>query len=169
MIYLGMASRVQGQQLGPLWAVRAGAAGDISLKPGEKSNANVAWYRPDAGPHFASAVVHDGLLYVFPPHDGALRCFDAATGAEVYQKRLPGAKDFKASPWVADGKVFAVDETGATFVVKAGRTYQLLNKNDLDEMCWASPAPARGALFLRGVEHLYCIRAPDRAAGSPEE
>ncbi len=26
------------------------------------------------------------------------------------------------------------------------------------EMCWASPAPARGALFLRGVEHLYCIK-----------
>jgi outer membrane protein assembly factor BamB len=158
MIYVGMAAKVPGQELGPMWAVKAGASGDISLRPGEKSNAHVAWHRTDAGPHFASAVVHDGLLYVYPPHDGVLRCFDAATGEDVYQKRLPGAADFKSSPWVHDGKVFNVDDNGATFVVKAGKEFRLLGKNDLNELCWSSPAPARGALFLRTAEHLYCIK-----------
>src|SRR5262249_3004836 len=149
---------IPGQQLGPMWAVKAGASGDISLKAGENSSAHVAWFRNDAGPHFASAVAWDGLLYVFPPHDGVLRCFDAKTGAAVDQVKLPGARDFKASPWAHGGKIFNVDTNGVTFVVKAGREFELLGKNTLEEMCWSSPAPAHGALFLRGAEYLYCIR-----------
>jgi outer membrane protein assembly factor BamB len=159
MIYLGMASKVQGQSLGPMWAVKAGATGDISLKPGERSGAHIAWYRPDAGPHFASAVVTDGLLYVVTPHGGELRCYDANTGADVYQQRIPGAGDFKASPWAAGGKVFAVDENGTTFVIAAGPAFKCVAMNALDELTWSSPAPARGAIFIRSVEHLYCIRA----------
>jgi outer membrane protein assembly factor BamB len=158
MIYAGMATKVPGQQLGPMWAVRAGATGDVTPKSGETSNEHVAWFRSDAGPHFASAVAHGGLLYVFPPHDGVLRCFDARTGADVYQKRLTGARDFKASPWAEGGKIFGTDVNGVTFVVKAGREFRLLGKSALEETCWSSPAPARGALFLRGVEHLYCIK-----------
>jgi outer membrane protein assembly factor BamB len=158
IIYVGMASKVPEQQLGPMWAVKAGASGDISLKPGENSNAHIAWFRADAGPHFASAVVYEGLLYVFPAHEGVLRCFDAKTGMDVYQKKLSGAGDFMASPWAHGGKVLNVDGSGVTFVVKAGPEFQLLGKNDINEMCWSSPAPAHGALLLRGVEHLYCIK-----------
>ena len=157
MIYVGMASKIHGQPLGPMWAVKAGATGDISLKAAEQSNAHIAWFRPDAGPHFASAIVSEGLLYVFPPHDGFLRCFDAQTGADVFQQRLPGARDFKSSPWAHSGQIYNVDENGTTFVVKAGSQYQLLGTNELDELCWSSPAPAHGMLFLRGVETLYCI------------
>ena len=157
MIYVGMAPKTHGQALGPMWAVKAGATGDISLKSGESSNAHIAWFRPDAGPHFSSAVITDGLVYVFPPHDGVLRCFDAETGTDVYQRRISGARDFKSSPWVHEGRVFNVDENGVTFVIRAGRDFAVLGENVLDELCWSSPAPAHGAVFLRGVEHLYCI------------
>ena len=158
MIYLGMATKVAGQSLGPMWAVRPGASGDISLKAGAKSGEFVAWYRSDAGPHFASAAVLDGLLYVPAPHGGTLNCFDARTGADVYQKKLTGAGDFKASPWVHDGKLFLTDERGVTFVVKGGKEFELVRRNDIGDACWASPAPARGAVFLRGSDQLYCIR-----------
>ncbi len=158
MIYLGMATRVPGQALGPMWAVKPGASGDISLKPGEKSNAYVAWFRNDAGPHFASAAVYDGLLYVYPPHDGILRAFDAKTGNDVYQKKLPRARDFKASPWVHDGKIYNVDVNGVTFVVKAGPEFTLLGTNEIGDTCWSSPAVAHEALFIRGVEYLYCVK-----------
>ncbi|MBV9125340.1 MAG: PQQ-binding-like beta-propeller repeat protein [Planctomycetes bacterium] len=158
LIFVGMATTVPGQLLGPMWAVKAGASGNLSLRPGETSNSGIAWYRPDAGPHFASAVVYQDLLYVFAPHQGTLECFDAKTGADVYQKRLPGAGDFKSSPWAYDGKIFNVDENGVTFVVQAGPEYRLLGRNDLNELCWASPAPAHGVLFLRGVEYLYCLK-----------
>jgi outer membrane protein assembly factor BamB len=166
MIYLGMATRVPGQQLGPMWAVKAGARGDITPSAGENVGAFVAWFRTDAGPHFASAVVYDGLLYVFDPHDGVLRCLDAGTGTDVYQEKLPGAHDFKSSPWVQGGTVCGTDVSGTTFVVKAGPHFELLARNDLNEMCWSSPAPAGGALFLRGVEHLYCIRGQPEKGGS---
>ena len=159
-----MAPKVQGQQLGPLWAVKAGALGDISLKGDEKSNADIAWFRPDAGPHFASAVVYDDLLYVFTPHSGELRCFDGKTGADVYQERLPGAGDFKSSPWVQDGKVCNVDENGVTFVVKAGREFKLLGKNDIGELCWSSPAPPAGRCSCAaGAPVLRSSRSPKPA------
>jgi len=63
-----------------------------------------------------------------------------------------------ASPWVQDGKVYGVDAGGVTFVVKAGPAFELLGTNDINAMCWSSPAAAHGAVFLRSVEHLYCIR-----------
>jgi outer membrane protein assembly factor BamB len=30
-------------------------------------------------------------------------------------------------------------------------------ENAIGENCYASPAVARGEIFLRGVRHLYCI------------
>ncbi|MBI5759473.1 MAG: PQQ-binding-like beta-propeller repeat protein [Planctomycetales bacterium] len=158
LIFVGMAPRERNQSLGPMWAVKAGAFGDISLTAGETSNAHIAWSRTDAGPHFASAIVCNGLLFVFTPHGGQLRCFDAKTGSDVYQQRLPGAGDFKSSPWADDGRIFNLDENGTAFVVAAGREFKLLATNRLDELCWSSPAAGAGALFVRGVKHLYSIR-----------
>jgi outer membrane protein assembly factor BamB len=158
MIFVGMAPRERNQSLGPMWAVKAGASGDISLKSGATSNAHISWSRTDAGPHFASAIVCNDLLFLCTPHGGELRCFDAKTGADVFQQRLPGAGDFKASPWANDGQIFCLDENGKTFVVEAGRDFKLLGTNSLDELCWSSPAVAAGALLVRSVKHLYCIR-----------
>ncbi len=143
-----------------MWAVKAGATGDISLKPRETSNEHIAWFRPDAGPHFASGVVDQDRLFVFTPHGGELRCFDAKSGTDIYQQRLPRAGDFKSSPWVCGGKLFGLDESGSTFVIEAGPEFKLLGVNRLDELCWATPAVAHDSIFIRTVEHLYCLRAP---------
>jgi hypothetical protein len=43
-------------------------------------------------------------------------------------------------------------------VIQAGPNFKVLSKNPLNEMCWSSPAIAGGALFLRSVEYLYCIK-----------
>ena len=158
MIYLSCAPKSHAYQLGPMWAVKAGASGDISLQPGETTSAGVAWFRFGAGPHFSSAVQHEDRLYVFPPHDrGVLTCFDAKTGATIYEGELPGCQGFKASPCVVDGRVFCTDEGGTTFVVEAGPKFKLLGKNSVDEMSWASPAIASGAIYLRTTDHLLCI------------
>jgi hypothetical protein len=42
--------------------------------------------------------------------------------------------------------------------VQVGSAFKLLGKNTLDEMCWSSPAVASHALFLRSVDHLFCIK-----------
>jgi hypothetical protein len=42
-------------------------------------------------------------------------------------------------------------------VVKAGKEYELLSKNSLDERTLASYAAADGALFIRTEKNLYRI------------
>jgi outer membrane protein assembly factor BamB len=142
----------------PLYAVKAGAKGDVTLKPNEESNAGVAWSRKQAGPTMASPLVYDGYLYIVSQYGGFLTCFEAATGKPAYPKqRLSQAKGFTSSPWAYDGKIFCLDEEGQAFIIQAGSEFKLLGKNTIDEMFMASPAISGGALFLRGIDHLYCV------------
>jgi outer membrane protein assembly factor BamB len=142
----------------PLFAVKAGASGDITLRAGARSNSGVAWYLPMAGPSMASPLLYEGYLYILEQRGGILSCFDAKTGKQVYRERLPRARGFTSSPWAYEGKVFCLDDDAQTFVVQAGPEFKLLGKNTLEGMCWSSPAVAGGALFLRTADHLYCIK-----------
>ncbi len=142
----------------PLIAVKAGASGDITLKGDASSNDGVVWSLPQAGPAMASPLLYDGYLYVVDQRGSQLSCYDAKTGDRVYRERLSGASGFTSSPWAYEGKVFCLADDGRTFVVQAGKDFKLLGKNDLNEMAYSSPAVAGGALFLRTVDHLYCIR-----------
>lgn len=143
----------------PLFAVKPGATGDITLKAGAKSNDGVAWQLPQAGPSTASPLLYDGYLYVLEERGGLVSCYNAKTGEQAYKERLPGARGFTSSPWAYEGKIFCLDDAGTTHVIKAGPEFRVLAKNAIEEMCWSSPAVA-GGVFLRTVDHLYCIRAP---------
>jgi hypothetical protein len=70
-----------------------------------------------------------------------------------------GGTTFSASPWAADGKVYLLSEEGDTFVIEAGDEYNELAVNSLDELAFASPAVADGALFIRTTTKLYRIQA----------
>ena len=148
----------QGGQ-GGLLAVKAGASGDISLRPGETANASVAWSAPRGGGSDTSPLGYQGHVYVFGRNGGVLTCYDAATGREVYRERVPGAMSIWASPWANDGKVYILDDAGTTSVLQAGPSFKVLRKNTLDDTTWATPAAADGAIYLRGVEYLYCIKS----------
>jgi len=139
----------------PVYAIRPGATGDISLKKGQTSNEFIAWCQKRAAPYNPSALVYGGYYYVL--YDGGLlSCYDARTGKEVYgRQRLGGT--FTASPWAYEGKVFCLSEDGDTFVVQAGPRFKLLGKNSLGEMSLATPAPVRGSLVLRTESNLYRI------------
>lgn len=143
----------------PLLAVKAGATGDISLKDGETSNAYVAWSRTRSGPAMASPLYYKGYLYILELRGGMISCYEAKTGKEVYnRKRLPDARGFTASPWANNDKIFCLDDGGQTTVLKAGPEFEVLGQNKLDEMCWSTPAAADGKLYLRTVDHLFCIK-----------
>jgi outer membrane protein assembly factor BamB len=156
LLFAGTGGQLGGNR--PLFAVKAGASGDVTLKPGADSNEAVAWHLPKAGPLTSTPLLYEGRLYVLEQSLGVVNCYDARSGKQLYRERLPQARGFLASPWAYDGKVFCLDEDGRTFVLQAGPEFKLLGRNDVGETCWASPAPANGALFLRTVEHLYCIR-----------
>ena len=62
-----------------------------------------------------------------------------------------------ASPVTAEGRVYFQNESGVGFVVKAGKTYELLAQNDLGERSLASYCVMDGAIFIRTENHLWRI------------
>jgi outer membrane protein assembly factor BamB len=143
----------------PAFAIKPGASGDITLKPGETNNEFIAWYQPTAGPYNPSPLLYGDYLYVLFDF-GFLSCHDARTGQQVYAKQRirEGTTSFTASPWAANGEIFALSEDGDTYVFQAGPEYKLLRKNALDEMCMATPAIAGDRLLIRTLTKLYCVR-----------
>lgn len=155
---LFLASGYVNDTVRPVFAVRPGARGDISLKEGETSNQQVAWYQRQAGPYNPSPLVYGDYYYTLLDR-GILTCHDARTGREVYGKQRidPEAGAFTASLWAYNGKLFALSEDGDTFVMQAGEQFKVIGKNPLDEMCMATPAIARGSLIIRTATKLYRI------------
>ncbi len=168
---LYIASGYVGDQTRPVFAIKPGASGDISLKPGKTSNRFVAWSLPQGGPYNPSPLVYRDIYYTLLDR-GFLTAHDARTGAELYGKQRidPAVGAFTSSPWAYNGKVFLLSEDGDTFVVQAGPEYKLLWKNSLDEMCMATPAIAGRSLIVRTSRKLYRIANPsqDRKAKSPK-
>ena len=147
-----------GDQHRPVYAIKPGASGDISLKEGETSNQFIAWYQRQAGPYNPSPIVYGDLYYTLLDR-GFFTAHDAKTGKEVYGKQRidPAAGAFTSSPWAYNGKIFALSEDGDTFVIQAGSEYKLVGKNSLDEMCMATPAIVKGSLIIRTATKLYRI------------
>jgi len=148
----------------PLFAVRAGASGDITLSGDQTANAGVAWCQKLGGAYMPSPVLDGGQVYVLYDR-GFFASFDAMTGRPIYEKQRiePGAGGFSASPWAYGGKLFCLNEDGDTFVIQAGSEFKILGKNSLDELFMASPAISGDILILRGMNHLYGI---DNSSGS---
>ena len=154
---LFLATGSQGESNRPVFAVRPGGSGDISLAKGEESNTFVAWFHPRASAYTSSPLVYRGRMYVVNDN-GILTVFDAQTGKEIYKARAGGSGNtFSASPWAADGKIYLLSEDGHTFVIEAGDKYVELSKNSMDEMSLASPALAPNTIFLRTQTKLYRI------------
>ena len=144
---------------GTLFAVKAGATGDISLEEGKTSNMWVLWSVPKVAPAAATPLLLSGNLYLFDRQGGLVTCLDAKTGKQHYKERLPGAKAIWASPWSYEGKVFAIDEDGVTHVIEAGTSFKVAGKNPLGaDIYWSSPAIAGGSLFVRGVDTVYAVK-----------
>jgi hypothetical protein len=111
----------------PIYAIRAGATGDITLKDGKTSNEHVAWSYQRGGAYMPTPVVYGEYLYVCP-NNGALRVFNTKPS-----------------------------EDGEIYVVKAGPKYELLATNSMGELIMATPAISDGMIFVRTTRSLYCI------------
>jgi outer membrane protein assembly factor BamB len=156
LLYVSSGHLLDGMR--PVYAIRPGAAGDISLKKGETGNEAIAWCQRGAAAYHPSPVVVGDHLYVLYDK-GMLACYDARTGKEVYGKQRidPDSDKFTASPWAYNGKIFCLSEDGDTFVIRAGPRFEVLGKNPLGEMCLSSPAVTRDSLIVRTMTKLYRI------------
>src|SRR5262249_13302065 len=139
----------------PIFAVRPGASGDISLKEGETTNGFIAWSRLRGGPYMPTPILYGGYLYTCS-NSGVVACYEAATGREVYKERIGGGS-YTASPVAADGRLYFTSEQGEVRVVQAGPAFALLAVNKVDDYVMATPAISNGSLFVRGQHFLMAL------------
>jgi outer membrane protein assembly factor BamB len=154
LLYLGA-----GYHYGPLYAIRLGASGDITLKDGERSNRFIAWSQPRGSSiHPGYLIGGDRLFVLFDA--GLFGCFHAKTGEEVIQReRLnTGGGRFYASPWAYNGKLFLLNEDGNTWVVDDGPKFSIVRKNSLGDFAWATPAISKGSFFIRTYTKLFRLQ-----------
>jgi outer membrane protein assembly factor BamB len=124
---------------------------------GDVTASHIAWRSTKNVAYIPSPLMADGLAYVVRDNPGLLACFDVASGKVVWSVRLRG--EFSASPVLADGLLYLANETGEIFVVKAGRKFEQVAVNQLDEGTLATPAIAGGVIYHRTTHFLYCIAA----------
>jgi outer membrane protein assembly factor BamB len=136
-----------------LMAIKLGRRGDLT------GTDAVVWSNTRGNAYTASPVLHDNKLY-FVTDSGMVSCLDAATGKPYYsQVRLPKATNIKSSPVGANGKLYISTEDGDVVVLKMGETFEVLATNTLDGQFFiATPAIAKGQIFLRGQNTLFCIQ-----------
>jgi outer membrane protein assembly factor BamB len=141
----------------PIFVIRAGARGDITLANGQTSNKNIAWSKTQRGSYMPTPLIYGDFLYVLA-NQGVFDCYNLKTGEEVYRQRLPHqGSGFSASPVAADGKIYLPSEDGDIFVVKAGAKFELVATNSMGELQMATPAISSGMMFVRTQHHVFAI------------
>jgi outer membrane protein assembly factor BamB len=141
----------------PIFVIRAGANGDITLPKGSSSSDRIAWSRQQRGSYMPTPLIYGGNLYVLA-NQGIFDCYELRSGKEIYRQRLEHqGGGFSSSPVAADGRLYLSSEDGDIFVVKAGADFQVLATNPMGERLMATPALSDGKMYVRGERNLFAI------------
>jgi outer membrane protein assembly factor BamB len=136
----------------PIYAIRPGGAGELTP-------AALAWSTPNGAPYTGTPLAHDGIVYACTDN-GILSAYDATTGERFYRSGVSvAAAGVSASPVAAGGRLYLASEEGDVFVVKAGRTFELLATNPMGEVTMATPALSGNMILVRTTGHLVAIRS----------
>ena len=71
----------------PIFVVRPGARGDLTLAAGQTKSDAIAWSRTGRGSYMPTPLIYQGLLYVLA-NNGVFDAYNLKTGEEVYRQRL---------------------------------------------------------------------------------
>ena len=149
-------------EMGMMVAVDATAKGEIKKE-------QVKWtvYGWQGG--FSSPVIDGDRLYQLD--NGAnIAAFDVNSGKQLWLQNLGTIQ--KASPVLADGKLYVGTENGKFFILKPGPTKaEILDEDQLGtevrpEAIIASVAVANGRVFVVSDSNLYCIGKKARNSSS---
>ena len=137
---------------GPILCLKPDGKNDVT----EDESINV-WRLRRGTPDVSTPVVHDGIVYLVAKK-GIFSALDLTNGKLLYRERLLADKH-RSTPVIAGDKVIIAGRDGAIVVVKAGRAFEVLAKNKLDEDTTASPAIANNVLYIRTAKALYAFGA----------
>jgi outer membrane protein assembly factor BamB len=138
-----------------LYAVSGPNGAALAIDLGAKPTPQVVWRSTKTGPFVPSPIVVGEYFYM-ANDQGVLTCLDVGSGKEIYRERLPTGR-MRPSPVAWGDKICFLGLDGNATVIQAGKEFKVLAKNKLGEDLAASPALARGRLFLRGANHLWCL------------
>jgi outer membrane protein assembly factor BamB len=141
----------------PIFVVKAGARGELTLPEGKSNSEAIAWSRTGRGSYMPTPLIYDGILYVLG-NNGLFDAYNLRTGEEVYRQRLPVVgSGFSASPVASDGKIYLSNEDGEMLVIAAGQKFAHIATNSMGEMLMATPALSDGVMYVRSSASLFAV------------
>jgi outer membrane protein assembly factor BamB len=140
----------------PIYAIRPGAGGDISLPKGSESSAAIAWSNMTDGTYIPTPLVYGQYLFTMN-NNGIVNAYSALNGQRAFRGRIGEGGAFSASLVAADGRLYAASEDGEIYVVTAGPGLNQISKNDMKEIIMATPAISDGMIVVRTLGHVYGI------------
>ena len=141
----------------PIFVVKAGARGDLTLPEGTTSSDAVIWSRTGRGSYMPTPLIYKGILYVLG-NNGTFDAYKLATGEELYRQRLPlVGSGFSASPIASDGKIYLSNEDGEILVVTAGEKFSHVATNSMGELLMATPALSDGVMYVRSASSVFAV------------
>jgi outer membrane protein assembly factor BamB len=141
----------------PIFVVRAGARGELTLPEGKSTSSAIAWSRMGRGSYMPTPLIYKGVLYVLA-NNGVLDAYDLRTGEELYRQRLPLiGSGYSASPIAADDKIYLSNEDGEMLVLAAGPKYAHIATNSMGELLMATPALSEGVMYVRASASVFAI------------
>ena len=129
---------------------------------GNSSGPNHIWRRDDVSSFVPTPVVYDGRVFIVRDK-GEVDCLDPLTGKTIWSDRFPkNRSDYYASPIIAGGNLYAPREDGVMYVASvADGQFSRPTEFDFGEPVIGSPVPTDNRILIRGVNHLFCLAAPD--------
>lgn len=142
----------------------------MAVRPGGSTlNAEerVVWEHHRGIPEIPSPLYYRGKLYLIRD-GGILTCHEAASGIELYSKRIGVPGGYCASPIAADGRIYIASQSGTIVVLDATEAaMKVLARNRVGEPITATPALAGNTLYVRGAEHLLAFVSDAPALAGP--
>lgn len=129
-----------------LLAIRPDGQGDVT-------SSHVVWHSTKGAYYVPSPVCTEDYLFSTMT-SGQVHCIEVATGKILWVENL--GKQY-SSPVLANGLIYMPNDEGVITLIKPGATFEAVSKNGIGEKMFASPAISNGKIYLRGVQHLFCI------------
>lgn len=133
--------------------------GLVAIKPGGKGDittTHILWKENEKIPEAPSPLYHQDRIYIVK-NGGIASCFNAETGALIYQERLGKTGPYYASPILVGDRIYAISWKGAVTVYRTGDSFKILAHNDLKEKVVATPAVVGNMLIVRTAKKLYAF------------
>jgi outer membrane protein assembly factor BamB len=127
--------------------IDAAGSGDLTRK-------GLLWRYDDLGRCISTASIADGLVYV-ASFDGKLHCLDAETGKPYWVHDAGGP--IWSSTLVADGRVYLGTGRQTFWILRAGKTLDVIRRIRMRDEVNTTPVAANGTLYVATTKHLYAV------------